>query len=480
MTPLSPRLWNIDHCSPSRVLSTKIKAGVTTVHRNNQVLELRNAISRNLAELRRSQRIYMPGLVPTLDDIRDDSISEDSLKLYLPSEIPPNDRDAWCHPGLPSLEFLFRFAQADDSLAEIRRLRRLLQGLRDQNTKHPFTSQRSISRSAGIFNGLTAKIQRFAERYSHARRAMLRLDPGGKLVPGWKKRFEQLNDSDLRGPGRELFETSEGRFTPSWIWLVPVLDRLPQITTPLTNPDAPPPPTHENETAVAPMIEDPVDTPATPTSENPTDAAATPMTGNTANTSATPTTDIGGVNEDLLHSMRAHWAKCQARAERYEEEVILTIEEMGRTLRYLEWKQDWWISLGPQRLGCETLPPDRVQRGLVAYAQRQASVYEVLAASFVGRWRKTLFSHGREPDWLSQYIPDVDPPSRPSRGHSQKTTKSAAGSTSSGSAQAESALPPQSQDETSDEAIDSPIAGGEESGSDEIDIIDAEPLDFDD
>ena len=109
--------------SSRRILSTKTEAGVTTSHRHAEVLELQNAISRNLSELRQSQRIYMPGIISVLDETQDGQVSGENFKLWLPSEISADDRDAWCLLGIPALKFRFRFAQADDSLAKLRRLR---------------------------------------------------------------------------------------------------------------------------------------------------------------------------------------------------------------------------------------------------------------------------------------------------------------------------------------------------------------------
>jgi len=40
--------------------------------------------------------------------------------------------------------------------------------------------------------------------------------------------------------------------------------------------------------------------------------------------------------------------RAQARAERYEEEVKLTVEEMGRTLQYFKWKGSWWQSISSE------------------------------------------------------------------------------------------------------------------------------------
>jgi hypothetical protein len=225
----------------------------------------------------------MPTLGPILDEACDDKPTEDSFKLFLPSELSVDDRVAWCPPGTPALEFRFRYAQADDSLAEMRRLLRLKRNLRDENTKHLHMAQRSITRTKGLFASFHTRIHRFADRYSHARNAMLSLDPDQLYSPGWMERYQKLDVRDICGPGREEKDTSEGQFTPSWIWLVPRLSH--------------PPATSPSNATTLPIDES---------------AAAS--------------------DRELTDSMRAHWAKCQARAERYEEEVVLTVEEMGRTL----------------------------------------------------------------------------------------------------------------------------------------------------
>ena len=143
------------------------------------------------------------------------------------------------------------------------------------------------------------------------------------------------------------------------------------------------------------------------------------------------------------------WAKCQARAERYEEEVLLTVEEMGRTLQYFEWKRDWWLSLVPDRSDMlgessmsggfslssklnEFLSAD-IQSGLRAYAYRQSQTYNDLTVSFVSHWRKYLLAHSLGAAWLVKYPPSADSiPTRPSCGHwkseagSQPSTKAKA------------------------------------------------------
>ena len=344
------------------MLSEKTTATVSTVRHQSDIVDLRKSILRTISELRQPQRILMPELGPVLDKMSDD---EDAFKLLLPSELSADDRGAWCPPDISTLEFRFRYAQADDSLAELRRLLRLTRNLRDENSKHLSQAQKALTRTKGIFQSFRAKITRSGKRYSNARNAMLALDPDQKLGPGWMDRFKVLQDDDARGPGREEGDTSEGQFKPSWIWLVPRLSRSPAATTSSSS-----------------------DHVATTTSSNEPAAAS----------------DL-----ELLDSMRAHWAKCQARAERYEEETALTLEEMGRTLLYFEWKQAWWLSLQSERENSKTPPPEGVQRGLRAYAQRQANVYENITFSFANKWRKTLCSHNLYPSWLSRYPAASDP-----------------------------------------------------------------------
>jgi hypothetical protein len=371
---------------PRHVLEVKEKARVATVHRQAELIELRNALSKSILELRQSQRIYMPGLSHVLEN---DETSNETTKLWLPSELSPDDQATWCLPGIPALEFRFRYAQADDSLAEIRRLQRTLQGLHDQNSKHS-KGQRPGTRSQGVFSSFEARSRRAVTRYRHARQAMLALDPSQRFRPGWLQRFRVLEDADVRGPGRETKDKSEGKFQLTWIWLVP---RQPSNTS--NNSVAP------TNKSVAPTNK-PVTTTNTASGSNVT----------TSSTSATVT------DSEVVDSMRVHWAKCQARADRYEEEVTLTVEEMGRTLRYFEWKKSSWLSLQSIREQSAAPPPTEVCLGLRAYAYRQAHVYETLTTSFVERWRRLLVHHRLGADWLPRYPDATDPLStKPSRGH---------------------------------------------------------------
>jgi hypothetical protein len=301
--------------------------------------ERRKLLAKTIQEFRSVQKVYMPGLTHLLDAANNDPGLEahpELFKLMLPSQLSPGDRESWCLPGLSTLEARFRYAQADDTLAEIRQLRRLFQGLSDQNKKHITSTQHTGTRAAGTFERYKTRILRFATLYRHARRTLIALDPKGRTTQ-WTSRFLELKDTDIRGPGREEDEPSEGRTVSSWIWLIP-------------NPSQP-----------------------LDTSHPDTD---------TDDTKKSNLSERAASGEEVAVSIRAHWARCQARAERYEEEVKLTIEEMRRTLEFFKWKSCWWLSLQDARVDPATPADPQIYHGLRAYAHRQASMYSSLVDTY--------------------------------------------------------------------------------------------------
>lgn len=172
-----------------------------------------------------------------------------------------------------------------------------------------------------------------------ARSGLLRLDPSGD----WTTLYPTLEDRDNRGPGKEKEEVaaSDGRYVISWIWL--------------SNPSA--------------------------TARGLVEGVISP----------------DEVNED----MRVEWAQCIARAERWEEEVVLLQEEMRRVVHFLEWKSKDWVSMVGARAGVVT---PEVRSGLSAYAHKQASVYHNLATRFCQHWHSTLVSLSLPHVWATKFL----------------------------------------------------------------------------
>ena len=164
----------------------------------------------------------------------------------------------------------------------------------------------------------------------------------------WTNEYHELRDEDNRGPLKEVEETraSDGRYIPSWIWASPSV-------------------------------------------------ATIPGEGSTA--------EQQEVNETVRHE----WMTCRARADRWIEEVELLQEEMRRVVVYLEWKsRSWSEKVGVRSSSCT---PD-IQRGLDAYAHKQANVYREVAMSFAGQWLPYLKACGfkikwaTEVPWVSQVV----------------------------------------------------------------------------
>lgn len=100
--------------------------------------------------------------------------------------------------------------------------------------------------------------------------------------------------------------------------------------------------------------------------------------------------------------MRAEWSVGRARVRRWEEEVDLLLEEMDRAVLYFEWKATWW------RGKIDARPDARsdIKSGLVAYAQRKAVMFDLLAAGCRSHWRVALASCNLHDKWPESAVSD--------------------------------------------------------------------------
>ena len=185
-------------------------------------------------------------------------------------------------------ECCLREPQADDALADVRRLRCIIQGLwqfKKLNTSG--TGNKPNTRMLDLYKRVEYKLQRAANRYCIAYTALMALDPNGS----WRDRLKELKPTDIRGPGRdpnhpEDAKSSNGRFVTSWIWLVP---RSPREC-----------------------------------GDDQSEA-------------------------EFNESMLAEWAQTHARMCWWEEELLIIQEEMRRVLAFFEWKSVWWVEQANRR-----------------------------------------------------------------------------------------------------------------------------------
>ena len=128
------------------------------------------------------------------------------------------------------------------------------------------------------------------------------------------------------------------------------------------------------------------------------------------------------VNDD----MRVEWAQCMARADRWEEEVVLLQEEMRRVAQFLEWRAGDWFAKADLRTGAAAV----VRVGLSAYANKQGSIFHNLAVRFSQRWRSALISLSLPHAWATEFLnthkesldnPDAKKPKKPKKTKRKKT-----------------------------------------------------------
>lgn len=312
----------------------------------------------------------------TNDGELDGDAVPEAVPLLLPSHLSQAQRTHACVPELAHKELRLRYAQANDALCDLRRLRRMYVGMIDRHKKQTLgTSTRTNTRVNTVLRGFKARIMRSADRYRAARTALGALDPKEETFQ-WRDIYLPLHDADIRGPGKDDEEEltkrkkpqpREGQYKPSWIWL-------------------------SRAAAVAA-------------------ATSSSIPGTTSSTSTTETSNLpSAMSEEEVHEcMQVEWAKAMARAERYEEEVQLLVEEMRRTLAFFEWHAAEWRG----RSATRSFANSTIARGAAAYAERQAVLRERMISRSVGRWIRVLQQNDLGSDWLPVYLHYHPSPNHP-------------------------------------------------------------------
>lgn len=258
--------------------------GVKTSKQLADIQEKRTSLLRRIKIWREVQLTYMPHVASLISQTQSapefdsDTLSE-SVPLYLPSSLPAHIRNLPEVEEVCQLERRLREPQADDALADVRRQRRIIQGLwQFKRINVSGTGNKPNTRMLVLYKRLQSKMNRATQMYRVAYAALNILNANGS----WSTRLKPLTDKDISGPGRDHnSDSTNSRYEPSWIWL-------------------------------------------TPRADNSSDA------------------DTGMGEDEFNESMRVEWAKTRARKARWTEELLILQEEMRRVIRYQEWKAAWW------------------------------------------------------------------------------------------------------------------------------------------
>ena len=205
--------------------STTTKSKRNTSKQQADKQDKQTILLRHIQMWRQSQLVYTPYAATllsentTLDDNgQPHPETASTTPLFLPSSFPAVIRAQDNMKTICEMERRLREAQADDALADIRRQRRVIQGLwQFKKINVSGTGNRPNTRMLTLYNRINVKVLRCADRYHRARAALVTLDPNGQ----WQERLKVLQNEDIRGPGKEPDDrSSNSRFEPSWIWLV--------------------------------------------------------------------------------------------------------------------------------------------------------------------------------------------------------------------------------------------------------------------
>jgi hypothetical protein len=264
------------------------------------------------------------------------------IKLWLPSELPTAIRHLVCSGAAVSIELDLLLAEVHDCVAAIRKQRRAHNVIRT-NIRGDWKagSEGHVrTRRQRKISDIGAKIEKSRLRYDRARKYAINIDPGGSWVTVWRV----LERKDIRGPNPSDDVTDlaiyggKGKTHPA---------ELGQGT-------------YEQSWIWLVKLND---------------------------------------TDEPNESLRLHWCKTSANAERWVEELELVQEEMRRVLAYFVWRAQWWNS----QVGRRPDEAQDLQDALDSHTRRQFAIYHDRVVVFASTWIPELAWAGHTPDWAQQY-----------------------------------------------------------------------------
>jgi hypothetical protein len=172
-----------------------------TVLQTTSLVERRTTLLKRIQRYRDIQHLYMPGLDPQqlAHLLRSSSRTpmssvhvEDSM-LFMPSDLSADSRHQYCAPGLPLIEDRLRYAEAHESLDNLRH------HLRNRTFTNKFkvknvTGQKNNTRARSSQHRIDDRVKAAQLQYCRARHALMVLRGPGE----WEIQLPVLNPSDVR------------------------------------------------------------------------------------------------------------------------------------------------------------------------------------------------------------------------------------------------------------------------------------------
>jgi hypothetical protein len=273
-------------------------------------------------------------------DTYDDFVTAEDHPLLLPSSFPDHYL-AHCSTSLRQKELQIRVAQCEDSLELIRRNLRVRQHHFRSGLVNVDGDQGPNTQARAIIMRRTTQIDAAAAQYKAARDALIRLDANHESLK--KLRFLEKHDIQFPKTGRE--------------------DEIARLV---------------GSRSIAGVDKSYRDI--------------------SWIWSGMALVDIGEEgNKEAEEVLCVEWCKARSRVQRWGEEVDLLVEEMRRVVTYFSWKARWWHNQKGRRSDCSI----HVQRGLAAFAFKQAAMFSDMSTRCTARWDKTVREAGRQIKWAT-------------------------------------------------------------------------------
>jgi hypothetical protein len=266
----------------------------------------------------------------------------EDIRIWLPSEIPYSVRHLVCSSAASSIEFDLLQAEVHDCLVNVRRFRRAHNVIRT-NSRGDWKagSEASVrTRRQRKISDIGAKIDKARICYVNAWDRSQVLHPNGS----WTNTYKKLEKADIRGPN------------PA--------DDITDLAM----------------------------------SSGKNHLRGTKLGQGTYHQSWIWLVALSGSDEPH-ESLRLHWCKTAANAERWREELELVQEEMRRVLSYFTWHAQWWQNQIDRRQDAEP----SLQQALDAHARRQYAIYFDRVVLFASTWIPELSRAGHTPEWTQPY-----------------------------------------------------------------------------
>lgn len=362
---------------------------------------LRTKLNRRIHRLRKLQGTYSPSSIVALEarEAPPDELPEDE-PLFLPSSLSSVGQEFGCADGLVQIEWLMRDAQCRTALVRLRNQLHIKSRYLNYKKLHA-RHQGANTRSRTIVNRNESKIRLHSEKYQAAFNALVRLEGGDESKVGWRK----LKKADIRCmEDEEDLERKEKRRERA-------LERRRKREDELR--------AHGEE---IPAWEEEDDDEEEGGSGGGSGKGRREVSWiwTAAGTSGTDANFEDGKFVCLFVSfcsfganyyctaLRIEWAKAWARKRRYDEEVRFLTEEFRRLPISLEYEANVWLQ---RAKGVQVgVIQSEFAQGLVAYAMKQAALFQDLATRARTTEAEPRLARGKKRPRVPMFDPLVSMP----------------------------------------------------------------------